>query len=78
MKDTIGLKTRNLNYAEAWYKLNPEHWINGGEFERKAQEIGYKASNSSRRCRELYKEGKIDRKIENGSVWYRYRPVINF
>lgn len=53
-----------------------EKFINGGEFERLAMEHGYKSSNASRRCRDLVKENRFERKIINGSVWYK-RKVIN-
>lgn len=49
-------------------------WINGGEIERLALLAGYKASNGSRRCRELENDRVIERKDEGGSVWYRYVP----
>lgn len=57
---------------ERYLKSNPGVWQNGGEIERLAMGIGYKASNASRRCRELAQEGTIERKEEKGSVWYRY------
>jgi len=78
MGDKQSLKNRNYNYLKAWFTIDPNKWINGGELERKAQEIGYKASNCSRRCRELYQNGKIDRQIINGSVSYKFRPQITF
>lgn len=62
-------------------------WVNGGKIEELAMAVhregkvgGYKASNASRRCREMESgidsQGKpcpivIESKIENGSVWYR-------
>jgi hypothetical protein len=58
---------------DVWTK-NREEWTNGGEVERFAMELGYKASNASRRCRELASEGVLDRREINGSVWYRYVP----
>ena len=48
-------------------------WVNGGEIERYSIELGYKASNGSRRCRDLVNEGILARKIEKGSVWYRMK-----
>jgi hypothetical protein len=65
------LKEKLLLYATG--KSNV--WINGGEFERLAMNEGYKASNCSRRLRELANEGKLLRKVENGSVWYR-APIV--
>ncbi len=61
------LSNRIVNYL----KTRPR-WINGGEIEERAIMVGYKASNASRRCRELASEGIIDRKIDMGSVWYKY------
>ncbi len=46
-------------------------WINGGEIERLALGAGYKASNASRRCRELCEEGLIERREDKkGFVEY--------
>ena len=50
--------------------------INGGELEELAQSVGYKASNSSRRCRELAERGAIKREVIKGSVWYWYEPSM--
>ena len=48
-------------------------FVNGGEAERLAMNEGYKSSNASRRCRELVKAGKLERRInENKSVEYRW------
>lgn len=66
------LKSRILSYIQRSTEHDPNAWINGGEIERHALEAGYKASNSSRRCRELYAEGYLDRMEYEGSVWYRY------
>ena len=50
-------------------------WLNGGQFERLAMELMYKASNASRRCRELYNEGKLERREnERGCVEYQWVP----
>jgi DNA-binding IclR family transcriptional regulator len=64
------LKQRILDYING-----SEKWLNGGTIERLAEEAGYKASNASRRCRELVNEGKIQRTISRGngkvaSVYY--------
>lgn len=53
------------------YLTKRGYWINGGELERLQFDKMYKMSNASRRMRELYHDGLIERKIENGSVWYR-------
>lgn len=53
-------------------------FVNGGEIEKLAMDAGFKASNASRRLRELCEEGLIQREErknpETGinSVWYRY------
>jgi len=52
-----------------------DKYINGGEFERWALEHGFKASNASRRLRELENEGVVEKKIEAGSVWYRLKAT---
>jgi DNA-binding MarR family transcriptional regulator len=74
------LKSRILNYFERYDIQNPGVWQNGGEIERLAMDIGYKASNSSRRCRELVKDGYLERREnKNGSVEYRIKqkePLI--
>jgi len=57
------------------YLRRQGNFRNGGEIERLAESSGYKASNASRRCRELENEGLIERKMVEGpktsSVWYR-------
>lgn len=68
----LSLKSRIHRYLNN----HAGEWINGGEFERKALELGYKASNASRRLRELHEEGLIDRDEKASgtgkkSVWYR-------
>ena len=71
MKSTC-LKQRILNFLERQEMETPGAWINGGEIERLALEAGYKASNASRRCRELAKEGHIRRR-ENAKGFVEYR-----
>lgn len=65
----ISLRQRALNYL----KLH-NCWINGSEMERLALSVGYKASNISRRLRELHEEGLLDRREVHGTVEYRYKP----
>lgn len=65
----ISLRQRALNYLH-----NNGGWLNGGELERLALSVGYKASNVSRRLRELHEEGLLDRREIHGSVEYRYKP----
>lgn len=65
------LKSRILSYIERCTREN-DCWINGGEIERLALLAGYKASNASRRLRELHAEGLLARReTDNGSVEYR-------
>lgn len=59
------LKIRILSYIRTYGGK-----VNGGEIERLALTNGYKASNASRRCRELDEEGLIKGDIINGTVWY--------
>lgn len=67
------LKSRIINYFQKWKEINPDKFVNGGEIERKALEIGYKASNASRRLRELVDEGVLERRLnESGTVEYRF------
>ncbi len=69
------LKQRILAYIR---KQNG--FCNGGEIERLAMGANFKPSNASRRLRELYNEGLLERKIEKSeyskiaSVWYRATP----
>lgn len=72
MKNEISLRQRILLFLERWEIQNPGIWVNGGEIERLALEARYKASNASRRCRELANEGYILRRENgNGSVEYK-------
>lgn len=72
------LKERILKYIR-----NSSGWVNGGELERLAENNGYKASNASRRCRELENKKHLERKIERSSnskiasVWYRAKPPVS-
>jgi len=61
------LKNRIKNY----FQNNPEKWINGGTIERLSMDIGKKASNASRRLRELENEGFLERQIIGNSVSYK-------
>ena len=63
------------------YDLVSRHYpnfMNGGEAERYAMDNGFKASNASRRLRELAQEGKLWRRENGGSVEYlaRFSPKI--
>lgn len=61
----------SLRTALLGHCIKRNEFVNGGEFERLAEGLGYKASNASRRMRELHNDHLVERKIENGSVWYR-------
>jgi hypothetical protein len=69
---------RNESLKERIYHYinGSDKFLNGGEIERLAMDAGYKASNASRRCRELVTEGKIVRMFRRegnskvASVWY--------
>lgn len=67
----LSLRQRVLAYL----KRHRGVWINGGELERLAMSVGYKASNCSRRCRELSEDNLINRKEIDGKVWYMYDSV---
>jgi predicted transcriptional regulator len=66
----MSLKSR----ISTFYAKNYPKIINGGEIERLAMNIGKKASNASRRLRELHEEGILERIQEGKSVAYRYIP----
>ncbi len=64
-----------------FYLIKHYEWFNGGVLERLGEGAGYKASNVSRRLRELHEEGRLEREERRGekvrSVWYRWKkPVI--
>lgn len=61
----MSAKSEILNF------LDGKDWVPAGRIEAMGDTWGYKCSNLSRRCRELYQSGLIERKIERGFVWYR-------
>lgn len=63
------LKNRILIYL----RQRPYVFINGSEIEKLSMSLGMKASNGSRRARELAEEGRIER-MQDKSVFYRYIP----
>lgn len=63
------LRERILQYL----KNRPSVKVNGMELEKLALSVGYKASNASRRCRELKVENLIKGEEIKGSVWYWYQ-----
>ena len=75
------LKHRIHSYLEQMYGFNPNKWVNGGTIEELAMQKGYKASNASRRLRELVDEAVIERQemkaspySKRATVHYRYIP----
>ncbi len=71
----MSLKTRIKDFLYHWSQTEPRKYINGGEIEREALAAGYKASNASRRLRELVNEGKAEKRLNSkGHVEYRYIP----
>lgn len=64
------LSERILNYLR-----NQRDFVNGGKIEELAMVAGYKASNASRRLRELCNDELIIREERKGqrvkSVWYK-------
>jgi predicted transcriptional regulator len=67
-----------------WLELHPDQWINGGEFERLAMDVGYKGSTASRELRLMAEAGQIEReeRAQNDrgvkSVWYRYSADMDY
>ena len=70
MENKITLRVRITEHLEKNYP----RFLNGGEIEDWVRSIStFKASNASRTCRKLAEDGIIERKMEKGSVWYRYK-----
>jgi hypothetical protein len=65
-------KTSLTQRIKNYFKGRPTHWINGGEIEALSIQAGYKGSTASRRMRDLASKGILDRKLEMGSVWYKF------
>jgi len=62
----------------AYYKKHAGVHISGGEIERLvAASTTYKASNASRRLRELHEHGKLKRDEVKGTVFYWYTPTTS-
>lgn len=72
MKDKRSLKThiRYLIYDEY------PNWVHGGRLQRLAFELGYLPENAARRGRELVKEEILEKRLNKGSVEYRYREEL--
>lgn len=67
------MKTSLITKLELLAQGKYPHALNGGEFERLAMGESMKASNASRRCREMVKAGVLER-IGGKSVSYRWIP----
>jgi hypothetical protein len=73
----MSLRNRINNYLEDWFQVDQTKWINGGEIESLAQGAGYKASNASRRLRELENEGRVEKRYNHkGHVEYRHKAIV--
>lgn len=66
MKQTT--KQQILSYLEG------QDWCSGSQLELMSMEWQTKPSTVSRRLRELYEDGQLDRKLVKGCVWYKKRP----
>lgn len=70
MKKELSLVERLIKFMRS----NPDTWVPGGELERLALSVGYKASNISRRARELVEDGTLERRENSkGHVEYKWR-----
>jgi len=64
------LKSSIIEYA----RNRSDEWINGGVFEKLANDLHFKGSNASRRCREIVKSGLFERRLnENRCVEYKFK-----
>ena len=63
-----------IERIQRYFSQRPSLWVNGRDIEELAMQAGFKASNASRRLRELAEEGYLDRELRKGkkvrSVWY--------
>lgn len=55
--------------------LKGQDWCSGSQLELMSMEWLTKPSTVSRRLRELYEYGQLDRKLVKGCVWYKKRPT---
>lgn len=89
MKKKLSLKDQILNRFRERWNWGDQRFVNGGAVERwvltlqRPDGSHYKASNASRRLREMesgkLSDGKtceitLEKEEKNGSVWYRYKP----
>lgn len=72
----LSLRERIISY----FTRHNDRQINGGDIERLALNAGYKASNASRRLRELAEERFLLREERKGnkvkSVYYKLRDTL--
>lgn len=64
-----------ISRIESYAKKNP-FWISGSSYEKLAMEANFKASNCSRRLRELCVAGILERREVKGHVEYRYKQSV--
>lgn len=55
--------------------LEGRDWTPGWLIEDQSDYWSSKASTVDRRCRELVNDGRLDRKLVKGGVWYKTRPT---
>lgn len=72
MNKVLSLKEQIYRFASS------TKWENGAVFERLAMERGFKSSNAGRRCRDLVTAKRFERKIIDGTVWYRRTALPAF
>lgn len=54
-----------------------QDWVVSHQLEKVSTKWGWLGTSALKRCRELEVEGKIDKKMEGGYVWYRsYAPKL--
>jgi len=75
----LSLKNRIFNFLVKWYEQDPNYWVPAYVIEKLSQEIGYMASNSTRRLRELREAGSVERRINpnNRVAEYRYQEWLD-
>lgn len=69
------MKRTSIKQAILIY-LEGRDYVSGSEIENMSAQWLTKASTVSRRARELYEGGQLDRKLVRGCVWYKKRPII--
>jgi len=69
----MSLRARIISYYQREYSKH-DNFVNAKIIEDKASKAGYKPSNAGRRCRELAREGWLEREMQGKSVAYRWLP----